>query len=159
MPIEPITTDEKLQVSKRKERDMDDQMLFGCSGFVLTSFSCYLLGVWPFFVWFDIHLLPSLGVAFALGLPFSYVVGALSSWKFGLAGSAGFVGGSVAFSIFLYLRIEQVFLEAEARRIPFPTYPQWIQWAFPSLAVALAIALSAIILSFARDEPQTQNTP
>lgn len=138
---------------------MDDQMLLGCSGFVLSSFGSYLIGVWPFFVWFDIYLVTPLAIAFALGLPVSYLAGAISSWKFGLPGAAGFVGGMVAFAIFLYLRFEQVFIEAQARVIPFPAYPQWVQWAIPSLTVALAIVLSAIILSLAPDGSQTQKKP
>lgn len=152
--MDPITTDEKLLVSGRKERDMDDHMLFGCSGFVVTSIGCYLVGAWPFFMWLDIHFLRSLAITLALGLPFSFVLGAISSWKFELAGSAGFVGGMLALAIFLYLRFEQVFLEAEARRITIPEYPQWIQWFLPAMVVALSITLSAIILSFVKDQPE-----
>lgn len=157
--MDPITTDEKLLVSKRKERDMDDHMLFGCSGFVVTSIGCYLVGAWPFFVWLDIHLTGSLAITLTLGLPISFVFGAISSWKYELAGAAGFVGGMLALSIFLYLRFEQVFLEADARRITIPEYPQWIQWFLPSMVVALSITLSAIILSFAKDQPESEKKP
>lgn len=154
--MEPITTDEKLLVSKRKERDMDDHMLFGCSGFVVTSIGCYLAGAWPFFMWLDIHNLKSLAITVVLGIPVSFVIGAMASWKFDLAGAAGFVGGVLALAIFLYLRFEQVFLEAEARRITFPDYPHWIQWFLPSMTVALSITLSAIILCFAKDRPESK---
>ena len=135
---------------------MDDHMLFGCSGFVVTSIGCYLLGAWPFFMWLDIHNLKSLAVTLALGIPISFVIGAIASWRFGLAGAAGFVGGVLALAIFLYLRFEQVFLEAEARRITFPDYPQWILWFLPGMVVALSITLSAIILSFAKDQPESK---
>lgn len=142
--MDPLLTDEKLESPGAKEKDMDSQMLFGCSGFVVSSFATYLLAVWPFFVWMDIHYWPPLWKAVGFGLPAAFIQGAVATWKFEIAGAAGFVGGTVAACIFLYLRFQQVFLEAGARRIPFPPYPVWVEWFAP-----LAVLLSALLLSTA----------
>lgn len=128
---------------------MDTHMLFGCSGFVVTSFTSYGLAVWPFFVWMDVHFFASLGIALLTGLMPAFLFGCFCSWKFGIAGSAGFIGGMVSTSIFLYLRFEQVFLEADAQRIPVPDYPTWFQWFIPALSLLFALlAASAIALLF-----------
>jgi len=147
--MKPLETDEKLEVARPKERDMDSQMLFGCSGFVIASFATYFLAVWPFFVWFDIHRLPVLGWAFGMGLPFAFILGIVSTAKFEIAGAAGFIGGILATAIFLYLRFEQVFLEVEARRIPMPLYPHWIQWFAPLATICLALFVSTAVLVIA----------
>jgi hypothetical protein len=89
----------------------------------------------------------TLGIALLAGLPAAYIVGTIASARFGIAGAAGFVGGMVSTSIFLYLRFEQVFLEADAQRIPPPDFPTWFQWFIPAmnLAFALLLAVSAIV--------------
>jgi hypothetical protein len=142
-------TDEKLDRREPRERDMDTHMLFGCSGFVLASFGSYVVAVWPFFVWMDAHMLAPLGTALAAGLPAAFVFGGIVSRKFGIAGAAGFIGGMVSTSIFLYLRFEQVFLEADAQRIPPPEYPSWFQWLVPFLCLASSILISSAIVIFA----------
>lgn len=138
---------------------MDDHMLFGCSGFVATSVGCYLLAAWPFFVWLDISSLHMLAVVASLGLPIAFVIGALSGWKFGLAGSAGFVCGMVAVAVFLYLRLEYIFVGALVQQNPEPEYPVWTQWFLPTMVVALALALSAIVLSFLGSDPESAKKP
>lgn len=138
---------------------MDDHMLFGCSGFVATSVGCYLVAAWPFFVWLDIYTLRMLAIALSLGLPIAFVAGAISGWKFGLAGAAGFVCGMVAVAVFLYLRLEYIFVGALVQQTPDPEYPGWTQWFLPTMVVALAIVLSAIVLSFLGGEPQSEKKP
>lgn len=155
--MEPLQTDEKLGSPVARERDMDSQMLFGCSGFVVSSFVTYFLAVWPFFVWFDIHEWAVLGKALGIGFPIAFAQGALATWKFDLAGAAGFIGGTVAASIFLYLRFQQVFLEAGAQRIPFPPYPQSIQWFAPLGILLGSILLSASILVLLQTQHKSAN--
>ncbi len=138
---------------------MDDHMLFGCSGFVATSVGCYLMAAWPFFVWLDIYTLRMLATTLALGLPVAFVAGAISGWKFGLAGSAGFVCGMVVVAVFLYLRLEYIFVGASIRQTPEPDYPGWTQWFLPVMVVALAVALSAILLAFLAEPAQTEKKP
>jgi hypothetical protein len=137
--MEPLATDEKLEAPRAKERDMDTHMLFGCTGFVVSSFATYFLTVWPFFVWMEVHQWGLLLKALLCGLPVAFLHGFLSTLKFELAGAAGFIGGMLAAVIFLYLRFEQVFLEAAARRIPEPDYPLWIKWFVPALVLAFAL--------------------
>jgi hypothetical protein len=155
--MNPLPTDEKLAKRAPRERDMDTHMLFGCSGFVLSSFVSYGLAVWPFFVWMDAHVLASLALAMAAGLPAAYIFGAVVSRKFGIAGAAGFIGGMVSTSIFLYLRFEQVFLEADAQRIPPPEYPTWFQWFLPMLCLSFAILLASAIVVFAPGKADRPN--
>lgn len=140
--MEPLSTDEKLERPLPIERDMDSQMLFGCTGFVVASFGTYFLAIWPFFLWFDIHFTSVLVKAFLAGLAPAFLAGAYQAWKYGIAGAAGFIGGMVAVCIFLYLRFQQVFLEAQSQRIPIPTYPQWIGWVAPSILAVLAILIA-----------------
>jgi hypothetical protein len=152
--MEPLATDEKLEARRPKERDMDTHMLFGCTGFVVASFATYFLCVWPFFVWRDVHRWDMLIKAAVFGLPIAFLHGFLSTLKFELAGAAGFIGGMLASTIFLYLRFEQVFLEAAARRIPAPDYPLWAKWFIPCmvLAFALLVVAGAYLLQASRAE-------
>lgn len=138
---------------------MDDHMLFGCSGFVATSVGCYLLAAWPFFIWLDVSSLRMLATVGSLGLPVAFVIGALSGWKFGLAGSAGFVCGMVAVAVFLYLRLEYIFVGAIVQQNPEPEYPVWTQWFLPAMVVALAVVMSAIVLSFFNDRSESEKKP
>ncbi len=146
--MDPLQTDEKLAIPKSIERDMDTHMLFGCSGFVAASFATYFLSAWPFFVWLDIHFWPQLAKSLGFGFPFAFLLGAIFTLKFELAGAAGFIGGMMASCIFLYLRFEQMFLEAQAQRIPEPPYPHWLQWFAPITLIVAALLMSAVILVF-----------
>ncbi|MBC8066662.1 MAG: hypothetical protein H7Y17_17665 [Chlorobia bacterium] len=146
--MEPLSTDEKLESPRPPERDMDTQMVFGCTGFVVASFGTYFLSVWPFFLWLDIHNIPTLLKACASGLLPALLCGAYQAWKYGIAGAAGFIGGMMAVAIFLYLRFQQIFLEVQAQRIPPPMYPQWIEWFAPLMLMLLAI-LTATWMAYA----------
>lgn len=128
----------------KAERDMDSQMLVGCTGFVAASFSAYFLSIWPFLVWISIEQIHVLALTLAAGTVPPLILGAVVSRKAGLAGAAGFVGGMLAASIFLYLRFEQLFMEALARRIPEPEYPQALQYMIPS-ATIIATVLVALV--------------
>lgn len=145
MTMEPLNTDEKIDRPIPREKDMDSQMIVGCTGFVTVSFLTYFLCVWPFLVWLSIDRISALALSLAAGYLPAFVVGAVAARKFSLPGGAGFVGGILAASIFLYLRFEQAFLEALARRSPVPEYPQAIQYIVP-LAIVLAAVL--IVLAF-----------
>ncbi len=155
--MEPIKTDERLAQKAKRTLDMDDHMLLGCSGFVVASFASYLLAVWPFFVWLDIHLFDQLLKTCLAGIPLAYLVGGIITWKFGLPGAAGHIGGMLAASIFLYLRLEQVFLEAMAQRTTPPEFPQWLQWGLPVMNISITIVLVSTILSLTNDHKKSKN--
>ncbi|HJP83432.1 MAG TPA: hypothetical protein VJ835_07995 [Fimbriimonadaceae bacterium] len=141
--MKPLPTDEKIAGKRKLEPDMDTQMILGCSGFVICSFSTYFLLIWPFFLWMDIeHISSLLRVASCL-VP-AYLGGFLAIRRFELAGAAGFIGGVLAGAIFIYLRFEQLFLEASAQRIDHPEYPPWIQWYAPLSLILLAVGMSVL---------------
>lgn len=156
--MEPLRTDEKLDIAQPRERDMDDHMLHGCSSFVFVSFASYFLAIWPYFFWLSIQEWGTLALCTICGLPAAFALGAYATWRIGIAGAAGFVGGALAVSIFLFLRFEQVFVESAANRIPPPDYPQWIQWFVPPLVVLWSLVQSAAILVYCPiDRKATKN--
>lgn len=138
---------------------MDSQMLFGCSGFVVTSFVVYGLAIWPFLVWLRVDELGTLLLASAAGLPVAFILGVFAARKFEIAGAAGFIGGMVAASIFLHLRFKQVFLEAAARQIEEPHYPAWIQWFAPIAVVVASLLIAAMTLLLWRPIQPNPNLP
>jgi hypothetical protein len=144
MAFEPLNTDEKVEGSSPRVRDMDAQMLFGCSGFLLASLGGYVLAVWPFFLFQETQRLSTLATSCAAGLGPAAVLTGFLARKFGLAGACGAVGGAIATAMFLYLRINQVFLGWMARQIPEPEYPPMMQWMLPVswILVVLLIGLT-----------------
>jgi hypothetical protein len=145
MPLEPLQTDEKLDKPVKRGPDMDTQMLFGCSGFVLASIGSYILAVWPFVLLMEAERLATLGLAAAIGLIPYTLIGGFLTRRFGLPGACGFVGGAMAVSIFLYLRLQQAFLSAQAKQGEMPDYPEIFQillpvgWVFWTLIVVLIV--------------------
>jgi len=135
---------------------MDSQMLFGCTGFVFHSFLSYFLAIWPFLVWMEVHLLGRLSLLLLAAYVPAFAQGAIATIKFELAGAAGFVGGILASSIFLYLRFQQAFLEAEAQRTPWPDYPQALQWLVPGLIVMASLVQSGLLLLHQNPVSQTR---
>ncbi len=118
-------------------------MLFGCSGFVITSIGGYLVSVWPYLVFRDTEKLVHLGAASAAGLLPAALLGVVATRRFGLPGACGFVGGALSTGIFLYLRIEQTFISSLARQAPTPDYPQILMYLVP-LGWILAAAILAL---------------
>ena len=70
------------------------------------------------------------------------ILGAFASRKFELPGACGFVGGSMALSVFLYLRLQEVMLGKGSTDLPHPDYPESWVWVIPLawLIVSLLIA-------------------
>jgi len=157
--MEPIQTDEKIDRPAPRERDMDSQMIVGCTGFVTISFVTYFLSIWPFLVWLSIDRIQVLGWALAAGILPAMVVGGIASRKTGLAGGAGFVGGILAASIFLYLRFEQAFLEALAQRSPTPEYPQALQYIVPLAVILLSVFVTLAFVDRKSIGMESDGTP
>jgi hypothetical protein len=157
MPFEPIRTDEKIESQVKPPRDMDTHMLVGCWGFAATSLVTYALAVWPHFVFHQVHLKATLGLCFALGLIPAGVAGAMASRKWGLAAAAGFLGGSMATGVFLFLRLQQAHIIKDATQAPQPDYPESWVWIIP-----LAWTLVCLLLGLAatrREEFETEARP
>lgn len=146
MPIEPLRTDEQVPNAKRKARDMDALMLAGCTGFVGTSFVAYALVVWPFFLFQDSERLRSLGICAGLGMIPSLIVGAIATRRMGLSGACGFVGGSMATAIFLFLRLQGVFIGARARQAPEADYPSQFVYLVPLGWILLALLTATLLM-------------
>lgn len=152
MAFEPLQTDEKLDAPVEKAPDMDAAMLTGCSGFVFASVGGYILSVWPFLVFPDSEKLIRLATASGIGFVPASILGIIATRKFGLAGACGFVGAALATGIFLYLRLDEIFIGALARQAPTPDYPKMMSWLLP-LAWILATAIIAIaVLPKEKDE-------
>jgi hypothetical protein len=154
MAFEPLKTDEKIEGPVVRKQDMDAAMLFGCSGFVLTSIGGYILSVWPFLVFPDTEQIRMLGLAAAVGLIPAAVLGIVATRKFALAGACGFVGGALSTGIFLYLRIEQTFISALSRQAPTPDYPQMMMVLVPVSWVILCAILALVFLP--REKPDLE---
>jgi hypothetical protein len=104
MPFEPLRTDEKTEGKKFKAHDMDALMLSGCSGFVGCSLITFFLGVWPFLLLGSNEPVePKLLWAFPIGLIPALAAGGYGSRRFGLAAACGFIGGSMALTVFMLL--------------------------------------------------------
>lgn len=145
-----LETDEPIENPPKPPRDLDTQMLFGCSGFVATSVVTYALGVAPHLFRTSTHLTSTLVFCSAAGLIPAAAFGAYASRKFGLPGGAGFLGGSLAFGVFLFLRIQQVMTFRHARDAPQPDYPE--SWIWMAPGAWILIALAVILIFLPRDE-------
>ncbi len=111
MPFEPLRTDERVEGKKVKAHDMDALMLSGCSGFVGSSVITFFLGVWPFLLLGSTEPVePKLLWAFPIGLMPALCAGAYASRRFGLAAACGFIGGSMALTIFMLLISQRITL-------------------------------------------------
>jgi hypothetical protein len=151
MAFEPLQTDEKIDAPVKGPRDMDAAMLFGCSGFVITSLGGWALSVWPYLVFPDTEKLAMLGLASGAGLTPAAVLGVFSTRKFGLAGACGFVGGALSTGIFLYLRLDQIFISALARQAPTPNYPHLLVYLVPLGWILVATILALAFLPKEKD--------
>jgi len=146
MAFEPLNTDERLEKPVKPERDMDGQMLFGCSGFLVASLGGYALAVWPFFAFTETQQLRILAQSCALGLIPAALLAAWVSRKFALAGACGAVGGAIATAMFLFLRIQQIFTAAALKRIPPPEYPESMQAVLPVAWILAAILIGLAVM-------------
>jgi len=125
-------------------------MLAGCSSFVLVSLLTYTLVVWPHFVFYDTYKLRVLALACGFGMIPALVAGAIASRRFGLAGAGGFIGGSLAAAIFLYLNLKRILL-LEAipelnRDLPKPEFPTSWQYVVPGAWMLLALLTAGFLL-------------
>lgn len=147
MAFEPLQTDEKLDQSVKAERDMDTQMLFGCSSFVFASILVYLLVIIPHLIFTDVYRLATLGLCLAIGLGPALIFGAVASRRMGLPGACGFVGGGMAAAIFLFLRLREVEIARNSPRdLPQPEYPTMLVWIVPTAWVLVALLVALVFL-------------
>ncbi|MCB8931872.1 MAG: hypothetical protein M9921_02560 [Fimbriimonadaceae bacterium] len=150
MPFEPLETDEKLDAPPPKKRDMDTQMMFGCSTFGIVAGLILLLVALPHFLIADTQRLVELGRASLLGLAPAAVVGMVASRRFGLPGACGFVGGALVSAVFLYLRLAQVLLTRYGDPSEQPDYP--VSWGTLLPIAWVAACAGLALLSMRRSD-------
>lgn len=146
MPFEPLRTDEKLDHKPNVGPDMDTQMLMGCMGFVTTSLITYFLAVWPHFFLTDGYLLRTLVIALAVGSIPAAVAGVYACRRFGLSGACGYLGGTMAFCVFIHLRVQQFLMASGSRDLPQPEYPDNFAWWIPIMVVLFGFLVAALAL-------------
>lgn len=146
MSWEPLRTDEPIRGPVDKEADLDTQMLSGCTGFVAAALAGYGLAVWPFFVFPEAHTVRHLLLCLAAGgLPAS-LLGVGMARRFGLAGSAGFLGGGMATAVFLFLRLEQAVMFRGVPDAPQPEYPDFFKVLVPLAWVLWTAGVGALFV-------------
>jgi hypothetical protein len=121
-------------------------MLFGCGAFVVASIGGYVLAVWPFFLFQEAHFFQTILTCAAAGFLPAIALGVFTSRKFGLPGATGSVAGALATTIFLYLRIQQVFVLAQARQSVTPDYPQSLEILLPAAYLLIVASIVFAVL-------------
>ena len=142
MPFEPLQTDEKLTGPVSRQPDTDTVMLFGCTHFVFAAIIAYGLGIAPFFLINDQHIGSNLLVSFGIGVGVSR--------KTFVVGACGYIGGIMAASTFLLLRIQQILLAKDMRDLPQPDFPDSWVWILPVTWTLFALFLALIVVLASR---------
>lgn len=108
MPFDPLQTDEPTKKAYPREKDLDTQMLGGCSAFTLSAFLTYGLGIWPFFAIKNLTTWNGLLTATGLGALTSLIFIWAASRTAGISGWFGGMGGTLAIIVFEYLLVNHV---------------------------------------------------
>lgn len=144
MAFEPLRTDEKLDKPIKKRPEFEMQMLSGCMVFGVMAFLTYALGIWPFLVIPELHLLRQIGIAAAAGGIPIVLLGSIAAFRGGLAPACGFLGGSLALSVFLYLLLGQIELGHTLPDMPKPDYPPIMTWWAPAAWTLTSVMITVI---------------
>ena len=145
MPFKPLQTDEKLDEPPPPPRDMDTQMMLGCTGFGATAGIVFVLVAWPHFVFTETYRLDVLAKALAWGCGPAAIQGFLLSRK-SFIGACGFIGGALVSTVFLYIRLQQVLLARYGDESARPDYPLAFGWLVPVGFFLLAVAIALLAL-------------
>jgi hypothetical protein len=144
MPIEPITTDEKIDgPAAKKKKDFEAHLMGGCMVIVISSVLVFGMSIWPF-IPFPEYSVQGLKQIALFGAVPALVFAAIVSFRFGLAGGAGSVGGALAATIFIFLDLQQTMLGHMTVDLPEPEYPERWVWMVP-LGYVLAFVVVALV--------------
>lgn len=146
MPFEPLNTDEKLDEAAPREKDVDTVMLIGCGGFILAAVISYVMAIWPYFAFPEVHLMKGLAFSCALGFIPTLIFGAYVTRRHGLAAACGFVGGGMTTAIFLFLRLTEVQLRRGSRDMGQPDYPSSWVWIIPLVWLIVVFATAMLFI-------------
>lgn len=150
MPFEPLRTDEPRSGPKTKQKDFDTEMLGGCSAFVTVSLLTYFMTVWPHLVFYETYRLSTLALDCVLGMLPALILGGYATRRFGLAAAGGFIGGSLAAAIFLFLNLKRVLLSENLpqmnKDLPPAEFPQSWQYFVPLAWMLASFLVTAFLL-------------
>ncbi|MES1147239.1 MAG: hypothetical protein ABUL49_00650 [bacterium] len=144
--MEPLQTDEERGPQHNRKADFESQLMGGCVVIVVCSLVTYGLGCWPALVVRDEYTRTGLFTEMGLGMLPALIFGIVSIRKAREAGLAGFLGGAMAFGVFLYLRLMQVFVAESTPDLPQPEWPK--AWTIAIPAVWALVCIGASVLSY-----------
>lgn len=144
MPFEPLKTDEKYEGPAQAKTNLERQLMAGCTTIVVICFLVYFITIWPWFA-LPAYTVSGLTEALIFGAGASVILGIIATLKFKSAGGAGFLGGAMAASVFMYLRLNQIMLGKGHVDLPQPEYPERWEWLVPLAYMVLCIAVVAVL--------------
>lgn len=119
-------------------------MLGGCTVFLVVAFTSFGLAVWPHLLFPHAERAATVRMCLLIGLPPSLIVGLAGSRLGALAGACGFVAGAVTTGVFLFLRLQQIFVTADVQTGPKPDYPSAMMVLLPLGWFLIAVAAAAV---------------
>ncbi|MHB8637577.1 MAG: hypothetical protein ACYC96_14000 [Fimbriimonadaceae bacterium] len=145
--MKPLQTDERLPPgSVKPPTDADAAMLGGCAVFLTVALLAFGVAVWPHLAYPAAYRVTTLRTCLLMGLGPAAVVGAVGARQGGLAGACGFVSGALITSVFLFLRLQQVFVTSGVRSGPIPNYSPAAIYLLPLGWFVLALAIAAVAM-------------
>ncbi len=142
---------------KAKKPDFERELMAGCTTIVLLSFACYALTIWPFF-FLPEYTLRGLGTCVAFGAILPAILGVVAIRKLDIVGIAGYLGGTMAGIVFVYLRLSQTMLGLYDESLPMPEYPERWAWLVPLVWVLASIVLALMTYPKERPRGETPNS-
>lgn len=149
--MEPIQTDEPIRSTDEAPVDFEGQLMAGCSLIGIVAFVIFGLLTWP---WFAFRAgqdqlppeftMSGLMMILACGCIPTLIAGAFIVRKAEAAGAAGFLGGSMAFGVFLFLRMSQGFVAKEIADLPHAEYSETLGTTVP-LVWAISVIVTTIL--------------
>jgi hypothetical protein len=115
----------------RKMDDPDQALMTGCGSFLVVAVIGFGLVVAPFLVFLDTHRLSDLARNCALGMVPAAILSVVAVRSRGLATAFGVVGASLSAAVFLFLRLEQISMAAQAQQSPPVEYPDVFRYLVP----------------------------
>ena len=120
-------------------------MLGGCAVFLTTAVLAFGAAVWPHLLYAHAERVATLRTDLLIGLIPSLLIGVIASRQGGLAGACGFVSGALITSVFLFLRLQQVFVTAGSQTGPTPNYSPATMYLLPLGWFLVALPVAAAV--------------
>ena len=125
--------------------DPDKELMAGCRAFLVVAFGGLVLVVAPFLVFLDVHRVVDLAKAMAFGMIPALLLGVWFARRVGAVGAMGLIASSLAAAVFLFLRIGQVAMSAQAQQTPPLEYPESFRWLVPVAWILVSCFVAAAV--------------